>query len=497
MLMECSGRVFLLTVPILLAITIGCGGSAATVPDPEINDDTPKGWAVHWGGPGADYAWKVAVGPSGEVYAAGAIQETADLNPGTDRDNHTTEGHWDAQLSRFDSDGNFVWGRTWGGEQWDWCRSVAVDNDGFVYVAGEFTETVDFDPGDGTDTHTSNGLWDAFVSKFDSDGNFLWARTWGGDLWEESLDVEISATGDVYVCGSMAGTSDFDPGPGEDIHDGFDIPDAFLVKFDRYGNYQWGHHWGSEGWDWATGVALDEFSNAYVTGSFTSTIDFDPGDGVTERTTNGSWDPYIVSFDPDGNYIWVQTWGHTLWDEGLEIVLGRLNNLYVTGFFEGVVDFDPGTGTDYTGIDGMRSGYVTNFSTDCVYRWSESWFVGPENYGYGLDTDSHGHVYVTGFFSGASDFDPTSGQSWLEAIGGADAYLTKFDSGGRFQWARSWGGFKTDHGLSVAISGEDEIYVCGSMGGGADLDPGPKVEIHESYGLEDSWLLKVPLEGLW
>jgi hypothetical protein len=100
-----------------------------------------------------------------------------DFDPGPGEDNHTSNGSpsWDAFLSKFDPNGNFVWARTWGGsDNWDGDEGygVAADGSGNAFVTGYFNETVDFDPGPGVDNHTSNGGWDVFLSKFPPDGNW-------------------------------------------------------------------------------------------------------------------------------------------------------------------------------------------------------------------------------------------------------------------------------------------------------------------------------------
>ena len=75
-------------------------------------------------------------------------------------------------LSKFDSSGNFKWARTWGGVFGRRHDDVAVDESDNAYVTGDFNGTIDFDPGSGIDNHSSNGGDDAFLSKFDSSGNF-------------------------------------------------------------------------------------------------------------------------------------------------------------------------------------------------------------------------------------------------------------------------------------------------------------------------------------
>jgi len=109
---------------------------------------------------------------------------------------------------------------------------MAVDASGNAYVTGWYGGTTDFDPGPGEDWHTSNGAWDIFLSKFDSAGSVLWAKTWGGTGLEQGWGAAVDGSGNSYVTGFFEGTVDFDPSPCEDWLVGSAVnDDAFLVKF--------------------------------------------------------------------------------------------------------------------------------------------------------------------------------------------------------------------------------------------------------------------------
>ena len=123
---------------------------------------------------------------------------------------------------------------------------VTADDPGNVYVTGSFWSTVDFDPGPGTDEHSSSGWDDAFLSKFDANGDFQWACSWGGGANDHGYGVAIDGSGNVYVTGYFFGTVDFDPGEGEDAHSAFGL-DVVLSKFDSNGNFQWARTWGGAG----------------------------------------------------------------------------------------------------------------------------------------------------------------------------------------------------------------------------------------------------------
>jgi len=194
----------------------------------------------------------VAADRSGNTFVAGFFGGTVDFDPGPTVDMHACNGWWDVYLIKFRSPGDFffdstetfLWARTWGGPSVDYAWGLAVDSGGSAYITGYFSESVDFDPGPGVDNHESEGDWDIYVSKLDSSGNFLWARTWGGGGRDQGYGVAVDGAGNVLVTGSFSGAVDFDPGSGVDKRKSNSDSDVFLSKFDSSGNFLWARTWG-------------------------------------------------------------------------------------------------------------------------------------------------------------------------------------------------------------------------------------------------------------
>ena len=93
------------------------------------------------------------------------------------------------------------------------------------------------------------------------------------------------------------------------------------------------------------GVVVDGSGNVYVTGHFISgTADFDPGAGILELTSPGSFDVFVLKLNSSGDLVWARRAGGTDLDLSNELVV-RSDELYVTGSFSGTADFDPGIGT--------------------------------------------------------------------------------------------------------------------------------------------------------
>jgi hypothetical protein len=310
-----------------------------------------------------------------------------------------------------------------------------VDSSGNAYVTGYFSGTADFDPGAGEDSRDSSGSADIFLSGIDSDGNYIWANTWGGIDADQGYGVAVYGTGDVYVTGSFSGTADFDPGTIVDSRDSNGSTDVFLSKFDSSGNYLFADTWGGSAADQGNGVAVDTSGNVFVTGGFswswTGGVDFDPGAGDDTRTSNGSYDIFLSKFDSAGNYFWADTWGGGGSDTGNGVALDSLGNVFVTGGFSwswfGDVDFDPGTGADNRASEGSYDVYLSKFDSAGSYLWANTWGGNGSDQGYGVAVDVPGNTYVTGMYAETVDFDPGSVVDSHTSNGGSDAFLSKFE----------------------------------------------------------------------
>ena len=455
-----------------------------------------EGWARTWGGSSSDRAYGVAADSSGSVYVTGWFFDTVDFNPGGG-DPHTSNGHVDVFLSKFDSSGNFEWARTWGGSQLDFGYAVAVDGSGNVYVTGYFGGEVDFDP-EGGDPHTSNGSNDIFLSKFDSSGNFEWARTWGGFKSDQGYGVAVDGASNVYVTGFFGGTVDFDP-DGGDPHTSNGIDDVFLSKFESSGDFEWARTWGGSELDCGLGVTVDGSGSVYTTGSFWGTADFDP-DGSDPHASNGYADSFLSKYDSSGNFKWARTWGGPGLDEGCGVSADTFGNVCVAGYFSGTVDFDPGGGDPHTS-NGARDAFLSRFGSSGNFDWARTWGGSSNERGLGVADDGSVNVYVTGYFGGAVDFDPGGGDPHT-SNGEGDVFLSKFNTSGDFDWVRTWGGTGWEQGCGVAIDGSGRVYVTGLFWRTTDFAPtgppcGGDPDEHTSNGYDDAFVTKHLADGCW
>lgn len=250
-------------------------------------------WARHLGGLGNDNAAGLALDAAGNVHTTGNFEAAADFDPGAGTVNLTSAGGSDVFVSKLDGFGNFVWARRFGGSAADYGFSVTVDGNGNVHTTGSFFGSVDFDPGGGVVSLISAGGDDAFVSKLNSEGAFVWARRIGGADLQLGAAVAVDGSSNVYIAGLFRETTDFDPGAGVFNLTAAGEGDAFVVKLAGSGNYVWARAMGGSMEEISQGVAVSG-DNVYVGGRFRGTGDFDPGAAVYNLTSAGGNDAFLM-----------------------------------------------------------------------------------------------------------------------------------------------------------------------------------------------------------
>jgi gliding motility-associated-like protein len=290
---------------------------------------------------------------SGNVLTTGNFTGTADFDPSAATFNITSLGSEDIFLSKLDANGNFVWAKSMGGTQGDRAYTLAVDNSGNLITTGFYRGTADFDPSAAVfelTTPSVNG--EIFISKYDNNGNFIWAKSTSGSTgtpWSRSIDTD--GTGNIIFTGFFAGTLDFDPSAATFNLTSTGDYDVFISKLDANGNFVWAHSLGGSSGqpDQGMGLAVDASGNIVTTGFFNGTADFDFGPGTFSMTSGPAVvgpfyrDIYILKLDNDGNFIWARSTGNTnQGDEGHGIATDASGNVTVTGSFSTSADFDFG-----------------------------------------------------------------------------------------------------------------------------------------------------------
>jgi hypothetical protein len=389
-------------------------------------------WAKHIGGTNLDHALSIALDSANNIYIIGEFKGTVDFNPSpTASYTLTSAGGFDIFFAKYTTNGNFLWAKKLGSTNVDGGIAIAVDPLGNVYTTGVFRFSVDFDPGAGVTSYTTLGGDDAFVAKYDTYGNFRWAKQIGGTSGDFGYGIATDASGNAYTTGTFGGTVDFDPGPNTYTLTSLAGSDMFISKLDSSGNFLWAKNMGGSNIDAGNAVTVDASGNVYTTGFFWGAGDFDPGVGTYSLTPIGDKDIFVSKLDANGGFVWARAMGGTLIDAASAIAVDVAGNVYTTGGFAGTADFDPGPNTStLTAVWGADI-FISKLDANGDFVWVKQIGSAVDDGGKSIAVDTAGNIYTTGCFGGVADFDlGASGSVNLASTGPTDIYIARIGQDG-------------------------------------------------------------------
>ncbi|MFZ5553604.1 MAG: SBBP repeat-containing protein [Bacteroidota bacterium] len=362
-------------------------------------------------------------------------------------------------------------------------NKILTDASGNVFIVGDLNLTDDFDPGPGIANLTSQGESDIFMAKYDSNGNYIWAKSMGSDTSDGLNELAIDNAGNLYITGTFIDTIDFDPGTGIANLISIGNPDFFLAKYDNNGNYIWAKNLEDDSsYVWATGISVDDIGNIYVTGLFIDSVDFDPGPGVFVLAAKGSTDSFFAKYDSNGIFQWVKSIGGSFTSsESIEV--DNVGNINITGWFTGTADFDPGPDSVFKSNSGTQNIFLAKYDVSGNYLWAITIGDAFNNRSFHVKSDAVGNCYITGTIQYQTDFDPGPG-IYTVYNSSQEIFFAKYDYNGNLAWAKSIGGAYNDNVKDLALDISGNVYLTGEFNY-ADFDPGPGTAIMDSNGNSD------------
>jgi hypothetical protein len=351
--------------------------------------------------------------------------------------------------------GAALWARQLGSTGRDQGHSIVVDGADAIITVGEFGGTMMV----GTTLLESAGGTDIYVVKVASTtGDVLWAKRFGGANNDVAMDVAVDAGNNIYSTGRFLGSVDFGGGP---IQSG-NQDDVFVLKLAADGTYGWARKIGGNGYDVGQGIAV-RGSAVAVTGFFNGTMTVD----TTTFTSMGQGDIFVISLAASaGTTTWVKQFGAGLVDVGTDIAIDGSDNVVLTGFYAGTVNFGGGAmSTPSDSVDVL----LLKLAAATGAHLSSQHFGGSSNdYGYAITIDAANNIYVGGDFAAMASFGCAASLSASQA-NLTDAFLVKYTQGFSCTWAKGFGGTGTfdRRARSVTVNAAGSVAVTGSFCGSA------------------------------
>ncbi len=313
--------------------------------------------------------FSIEVSDLGNVFVTGDYDGSVDFNPGNSTFSMSSNANTDFFILKLDNNGDFVWAKSIGAGMYDRVKTIAVDHLENVYVTGNFSQTVDFNPNAPIFNLTAESVVSSiFILKLDGNGDFLWAKSIGGKGYYDNFRGDVMAidkTGNVFITSNYTNTLDFDPGNGVFNLTSIAGDDIFVLKLDFNGEFQWVKSIGGAMTDNGWSICTDDLGNVYTTGAYYYTVDFDPGIAVFNLTTNGEYDVFVQKLSPNGDFIWATSLGGPKSDKGQSVYVGPLDKVYVTGvFFNSTIDFDPSAAVFNLTATNNGSSFILELSQD-------------------------------------------------------------------------------------------------------------------------------------
>jgi len=208
-------------------------------------------------------------------------------------------------------------------------------------------------------------------------------------------------------------------------------------------------------------AAADVRGDAYVTGAFGGTVDFNPAGTASPLTAAGTQDAFLAEYAPGGALLWARDLPGTPGGRGVgsAVAVDAAGDVALGGQFTGSATFGPGVTASAPG-DAVDA-FVAEFTAGGGYLWANSYNNGTTQAVNGLATDAAGDVFATGNFLGAGNFGQSGGP--LAGGSGTNGFALKLTPAGATAWAVAVGGTGSQQGKRIAVDGTGDVYLVGTF----------------------------------
>jgi len=249
-----------------------------------------------------------------------------------------SDGYKDIFIAKLNSSGEWQWAKSTNGTVNVETGHISVDNVGNCYINGDFEGTTYFGPFNLTVNTGPDNYPDLYIAKLNSNGDWLWAKSAGGNGHDYGNGIAVDGDGNAIITGRFGHHGSYivfgpynltSPSPGMSS-------DIFIAKINNTGAWQWARSAGGEFSDIGYGVDVDGNGNPYITGYYSGMCYFGP----FSLTSVSSYDVFVAKLNSTGEWQWVKSAGGDLGDIGEGIAVDDYGfNVYVTGYFNSNIFF--------------------------------------------------------------------------------------------------------------------------------------------------------------
>jgi hypothetical protein len=403
----------------------------------------------------------------GNVYTVGYFSGTIDFDPSVNEHSLTASSTYNSYLLKLDENGNFIYVRQFTGDGLLAPKSIKINSQGQIILAGILTGTVNFNPLTFGTPVTATFI-DSFICSLNDDGSLNWIRSFGNTYECRAYDMTVDANDNVFIVASFYNNLNMNDIAGPEISTEFG-PNAFIAKYHSNGDFEYVKKIDSVNLANAKCLAADSEGNVYVGGSFSSDLDFE---GLTLNCLNdGELDGYVIKLNSTGLPVWGKSFVGDGLDEIVKITCNANGDVFFAGRIFGTIDLDP---------ESTEEMYTTNVENTAVWKYSSegqllfadglncnaSFGVGTRPFAIAMN--NNGECFITGDFSETITFGSAT---LMYNFSGYDAYLLKYNSDGTPGWTGLIRGDMANAGTAIALHPSNDLFLGCSIGGTLDINP--------------------------
>lgn len=453
-------------------------------------------WAFRLGGSGLnDINNSVSIDGIGNVYVAGTFEGTVDFDPNPNINYPlTSAGSRDIFFAKYNANGDLIWANRMGSNGIDEAKFIRVNNlNNEVYLSGTFQNTVDFNPSSSATANlAAAGGYDVFFAKYSQTGALLFSRRIGNTASESISAMAINpSNGEFIISGTFSGIVDFDPNA-TTANLTATGSDMFIARYSSTFNYM--NAYRNNGIS-ITDVNYDNSNSMiFLTGNFSGSLDADFTSATSTLSSSSGTlsDVYISKYDIGFNHQWTKQFGGTTGNRYGKKLVTTGNEVILTGYHYGTVDLDPSASNSIVTCAG-GSDYFVSILSGSTGTFINGFNIGGVNDEIAMDigVDNSSNIYISGVFTGTTDFDPSINSTILTTNGNDDIFYTKYSINGNFIFANKVGAAGNQGVSEIAISSPDNLYLAANIyGTSVDFDPSSNTANISSLGGCDGALAK-------
>ncbi|MCE3226287.1 MAG: hypothetical protein K0S32_838 [Bacteroidetes bacterium] len=395
-------------------------------------------WGTYYGGNARDIGFGCATDNAGNVFLCGhSITSTPGVIASSNGHQTAHGGNWDAFLVKFNSSGVRQWGTYYGNNLIEFGYSCTTDIYGNSYLTGKTSVangTIIATPGSHQGQY--GGSEDAFLVKFNANGDRVWGTYFGGEGADVGYGLDSDNQGNIYLVGHTNSTVNIStPGTHQTAHsNGGGGWDGFVTKFTNSGVQVFGSYYGGTSDDLGYGCAVTaDGSGIFMSGKTNSG---NTGNAIaidgSHQTTNGggNFDAFLVKFNSVGARQWGTYYGGSGDDVGYSCAVNVLGYPYLSGFTgssTGTVIATPGSHQPVYGGSPFDA-FLVLFSPNGVRQWGSYYGGANTEIGNFCTTDNNYNVYISGLTDSFTtpDIASTNAHQGNYGLGFSDGFFAKF-----------------------------------------------------------------------